>query len=116
LTSGLARKQDTLTAGDNITIENNVISATGGSGSSYENWEDDCFSYTDLTVADFADWLTELNNGHVYMYLKKGTRLWKLNSYSNNQYYNYHFNQGDGRVEEIQIQVANGAISNISNI
>ncbi len=32
LTSGLAAKQDTLTAGTNITIENNVISATSGGG------------------------------------------------------------------------------------
>lgn len=30
LTQGLATKQDTLTAGDNITIENGVISASGG--------------------------------------------------------------------------------------
>ena len=34
LGTGLARKQDTLTAGENITIENNVISATGGGGGS----------------------------------------------------------------------------------
>lgn len=34
LTSDLAGKQDTLTAGTGITIQNNVISATGGSGSS----------------------------------------------------------------------------------
>ena len=33
LTNGLATKQDTLTAGTNITIENNVISATGGGSS-----------------------------------------------------------------------------------
>ena len=33
LTSDLAGKQDTLTAGTGITIQNNVISATGGSGS-----------------------------------------------------------------------------------
>lgn len=32
VTSGLAAKQDTLIAGDNITIEDNVISATGGGG------------------------------------------------------------------------------------
>lgn len=32
VTSGLASKQDTLIAGDNITIEDNVISATGGGG------------------------------------------------------------------------------------
>jgi len=38
LGTGLARKQDTLTAGENITIENNVISATGGSsGSGYSD-------------------------------------------------------------------------------
>ena len=30
--AGLGNKQDTLTAGDNITIENNVISAEGGGG------------------------------------------------------------------------------------
>lgn len=35
LTSGLAAKQDTLTAGTGIDITNNVISTTGGSGSSY---------------------------------------------------------------------------------
>lgn len=35
LTDGLATKQDKLTAGQNITIENNVISATGGGGGSY---------------------------------------------------------------------------------
>lgn len=33
--SGLATKQDTLIAGDNITIEGNVISSTGGGGPSY---------------------------------------------------------------------------------
>ena len=33
--SELATKQDTLTAGSNITIENGVISASGGSGGSY---------------------------------------------------------------------------------
>ena len=33
LTQGLATKQDTLTAGDNITIENGVISSTGGGSS-----------------------------------------------------------------------------------
>ena len=31
LNSGLAAKQDKLTAGENITIQNNVISASGGS-------------------------------------------------------------------------------------
>lgn len=35
VTSGLATKQDTLVAGDNITIEGNVISATGGGGATY---------------------------------------------------------------------------------
>lgn len=35
LAEGLATKQDKLTAGQNITIENNVISATGGGGGSY---------------------------------------------------------------------------------
>ena len=34
LTQGLATKQDTLTAGDNITIENGVISSTSGNSSS----------------------------------------------------------------------------------
>ena len=33
--SVLAGKQDTLTAGENITIENNVISSTGGGGGIY---------------------------------------------------------------------------------
>lgn len=36
LAQGLATKQDTLTAGDNITIENGVISSTGGGSSSSE--------------------------------------------------------------------------------
>lgn len=35
LNNGLAAKQDKLTAGENITIQNNVISASGGGGSSY---------------------------------------------------------------------------------
>ena len=37
LTQALATKQDTLTAGTNITIENNVISATGSGGTSNYN-------------------------------------------------------------------------------
>jgi hypothetical protein len=36
----LDKKQDTLTAGDNITIENNVISATGGDLSKYRTSAD----------------------------------------------------------------------------
>ena len=43
LVDGLATKQGTLTAGTNITIENNVISATGGGGSGGTS------NYTDLT-------------------------------------------------------------------
>ncbi len=35
LNNGLAAKQDKLTAGENITIQNNVISASGSGGSSY---------------------------------------------------------------------------------
>lgn len=37
LTSGLATKQNTLTAGENITIENDVISASGGGTSDYSD-------------------------------------------------------------------------------
>lgn len=36
-TTELADKQDKLTAGDNITIVDNVISSTGGGGGSKDN-------------------------------------------------------------------------------
>lgn len=41
-------KQDTLTAGENITINNNVISATGGSTATSEKWE----KIVDFTVEE----------------------------------------------------------------
>ncbi|MBP9989437.1 MAG: hypothetical protein KBT46_08060 [Ruminococcus sp.] len=37
LVSGLNGKQDTLTAGENISIQDNVISATGGGGLTLTN-------------------------------------------------------------------------------
>lgn len=59
LSTGLATKQNTLTAGTNITIENNVISATGGS--SYT--AGDRITITNNTIsadiqygAQFVDW------------------------------------------------------------
>jgi hypothetical protein len=62
-------KQDTLTAGTNITIENNVISASGGGGNSYV-WTDSVFTPTQNTAAYYTDWLTALQNGLVYEYIK----------------------------------------------
>ena len=58
LTAGLAGKQDTLTAGTNITIDaNNVISATGGGGTStltiavtYDQQEEDEFTWSGATI------------------------------------------------------------------
>ena len=58
----LAGKQDTLTAGSNITITNNVISATGGSNFSGDY--DDLTNKPDLTVfAETADLATVATTG-----------------------------------------------------
>ena len=56
LTASLATKQDALTAGSNITIENNVISATGGS-SGFSGDYNDLTNKPDLaTVATTGDY------------------------------------------------------------
>ena len=47
----LATKQDTLTAGTNITIQNNVISATGGTSENWELLEKYVVGYSALTGA-----------------------------------------------------------------
>ncbi len=51
-------KQDTLTAGDNITIENNVISASGGSDLSY--------STTERKIGKWIDGTTDVYETTVY--------------------------------------------------
>lgn len=70
LGTGLARKQDTLTAGTNITIENNVISASGG-GSNYgdadvanylQNNFGLSYSSEELPVQDYPLEITSLGN------------------------------------------------------
>lgn len=50
---GPAGPAGSYTAGTGIDITNNVISATGGS--SYENWEDDCFFAASWAAGDFVD-------------------------------------------------------------
>lgn len=72
--SSLAGKQDVLTAGTNITIQNNVISATGGGGgasiveltqaqydalSTASKTDGTLYSITDATVANMNDYYTK---------------------------------------------------------
>jgi len=63
LTASLATKQDALTAGSNIKIENNVISATGG-GSGFSGDYNDLTNKPDLSVyAESADLATVATSG-----------------------------------------------------
>lgn len=65
VTEALQGKQDTLTAGDNITIENNVISAVGGGG----DWE---LLVDNTTTSEIAAWgFTQGDNGQVFNDYKK---------------------------------------------
>lgn len=69
LNDGLANKQNTLTAGEGITIEDNVISATGGSSSSgvinkREGYAISADNTTQLDVSeDFTNVIEVYKNG-----------------------------------------------------
>ena len=54
LNNGLAAKQDKLTAGENITIQNNVISASGGSSLPISPYNERILYYRN----DNAEWCT----------------------------------------------------------
>ena len=74
LAQGLATKQDTLTAGDNITIENGVISASGGGSSGgVSEWEK---ITTDISTQNFDNSILQLTiSTDLTSKINKGTRL-----------------------------------------
>lgn len=70
----LAKKQDNLTAGKNITIENNVISASGGNYTIFENYNE--WDTSENRIAFFTE---------VVNVLKEGKRAIILPKYQNSQ-------------------------------
>lgn len=70
----LAKKQDNLIAGENITIENNVISASGGNYTIFENYNE--WDTSENRIAFFTE---------VVNVLKEGKRAIILPKYQNSQ-------------------------------
>lgn len=73
LSDGLATKQNTLTAGEGITIENNVISATGSSGGGAPTIT--TFKYPSWTLDETNTQLTTGLTLGTFLVLKNGNLL-----------------------------------------
>lgn len=86
LNSGLAAKQDKLTAGENITIQNNVISASGGSSLPTSQYNHQILYYTKDSVQWANIYSIFSDNGYDITVLSQVG--WKVDTPTSNVFYN----------------------------